>query len=256
MNLKKSDKLIAVAAVVVLVIAAVGIIFYTETEDSTDEIDSDKKTEFMLYDVVYDLKESSAEPDNKNYVVKDKLLGADTIYSGNVNITDDHLKQITFKVTYSDRYTGFLLKSAGADTLTVSVEGDGISGESQMIKGQGNVTFTSSQRSALTFDQIEAESYTDAQEKLDENLSYETMDYSYTVTASLKQGETFIFKPVKWLLEKLGSDSFKLEINYEYYDYDVEPVAVEIDDDIDDNEDVEETNIIETFSHLSTTGFH
>lgn len=256
MNLKKSDKLIAVAAVVVLVIAAIGIIFYTETEDSTDEIDSDKKTDCLLYDVVYDIKEASAKPDNENYVVKDKLLGADTTYSGNVNITGDHLKQITFKVTYSDRYTGLLLKSAGADTLTVSVEGDGISGESQMIKGQGNVTFTSSQRSALSFDQIEAKSEMDAEERLDENLSYETMDYSYALTASLKQGETFLFKPVKWLLEKLGSDSFEVEITYEYYDYDVEPVVVEMDEDGDDDEDIEETNIIETYSHLSTTGFH
>jgi len=244
MNLKKSDKLIAVAAVLVLVIAAIGIIFYTETEDSEEEIESDIQT-YCGYEVVYDVKESSATPDNTDYIVKDKLLGADVMYNGTVDITGRHVKQITFKIDYKDRHAGLLLKSAGADTLTISVCGTNMAEQTGMIKGQGNVTFTSSQKSALSLDQIEAKDDFEAREKLDENLSEEQMDYTYTITASLKQGEKFIFKPIKWLLEKIGSDSFQVEITYEYYDYDVELVETEDmgEDNSESDDDNKETSI-------------
>ncbi len=220
MNLKKSDKLIAIAAVVVLIIAAIGIIFYTETDDS-DGLDLDKE-QYYSYDVVYDVKESSATPDNTDYIVKDKLLGADTIYNGTVEITDRHVKQITFKIDYKDNYRGFLLKSAGADTLFVTVSGSGMAEQTGEITGEGNITLFSNQQSALRLDSIEAKDDFEAREKLNENLSLDSMTETYTLTASLKQGEKFIFKPIKWLLEKLGSDVFNVEITYEYYDYSLE----------------------------------
>jgi len=254
MNLKKSDKLIAIVAVVVLVIAAIGIIFYTETEDDADKMDLDKD-KMYTYDVAYELKEASATPDNTDYIVKDKLLGADIIYNGTVEITERHIKQITFKFDYKDNHRGLLLKSAGADILTVTVSGTDMTEQTDMIKGEGNVTLFSGEDSALSLFSIEAKDDFEAREKLNENLSLDTMEYTYEITASLKQGEKFIFKPLKWLLEKIGTDSFNLEITYDYYDYDVDMSSESMDESMDDTS--EKTSYNSTpYSSMNTIGYH
>lgn len=253
MNLKKSDKLIAIAAVVVLVIAAVGIIFYTETDDGKDESLLDKET-YYTYDVVYDVKESSATPDNTEYIVKDKLFGADTIYNGTVEINNRHVKQITFKVDYKDNYRGLLLKSAGADTLTVTISGSNMAEQTEMIQGEGNVTFFSNQKSALKLSSIEAKDDFEAREKLNENLSLESMKETYTITVSLEQGETFIFKPIKWMLEKLSGDIFTVDITYEFYDYSLD-MSESLEDSIIETS-IESNWRATPFNSMNLVGFH
>jgi len=253
MNLKKSDKLIAIVAVVVLIIAAVGIVFYTETDDGKDKSGLNKD-KYYTYDVVYEKKVSSATPDNTEYFVKNKLLGADTIYNGTVEITDRHVKQITFKIDYKDNFRGFLIKSAGADTLTITISGTDMSEQTESIAGEGNVTIFSNQQSALRLDSIKAKDDFEAREKLNENLSLDSMEYTYSITASLKQGEKLFFKPIKWLLEKLGSDSFNVEITYEYYDYSID-MSEEFKDTA--NNEMVETNWSATpFNSMNYVGYH
>ena len=225
MNLKKSDKMIDVAAVVVLIIAAIGIIFYTETDDGDGKKLEWGKEKYYTYGTIYEIKEASATPDNTNYVVKDKMLGADEVYKGVVEISGRHVKQITFEVNYNDNHKGFLggrlLKNLGADTLTVTVSGSNMEEQKKTISGSGNVTLSSDENSCLELASIEAKDDFEAREKLNENLSLEsmTMMETYTITVSVKTGEKVIFRPIKWLLEKLGKDTFKMDITYEYYEY-------------------------------------
>jgi len=245
MNLKKSDKMIAVAAVIVLIIAAIGIIFYTETDDGDGKKLEWGKEKYYTYGTIYEIKEASATPDNTNYVVKDKMLGSDEVYNGVVEISGRHVKQITFEVDYKDNHLGFLggrlLKTLGADTLTVTVSGSNMEEQKKTISGSGNVTLSSDENSILELASIEAKDDFEAREKLNENLSLESMTETYTITVSVKTGEKLIFRPIKWLLEKLGKDSFKIDVNYEYYEYSLDtPEEPPLDD--TPEEDLEETN--------------
>ena len=246
MNLKKSDKMIAVAAVIVLIIAAIGIIFYTETDDGDGKKLGQQKEKYYNYGVIYEIKEASATPDNTNYVVKDKMLGADEVYNGVVEISGRRVKQITFEVDYKDNHLGFLggrlFKNLGADTLTVKVSGSNMEEQKKTISGSGNVTLSSDENPAWNLASIEAKDDFEAREKLSENLSRdELMIETYTITVSVKTGEKLIFRPIKWLLEKLVKDSFKIDVNYEYYEYSLDtPEELTLED--TPEEDLEETN--------------
>jgi len=254
MNLKKSDKMIAVAAVIVLIIAAIGIIFYTETDDDGKKLEL-RKEKHYTYDVIYDIIEAPATPDNTEYVVKDKMFGADRVYNGIVEISSRHVKKVTFKVDYKDNLRGFLLKNLGADTLTVTVSGSNMGEQTETISGEGNVTLFSNEKSALKLTPIEAkDNFEEARAKLGENLSLDSMMETYTITVSVKNGERLIFRPINWLLEKLGSDSFTMDITYEYYEYCLDTPEEPLDD---TPEDLGETNWRATpYSSMNLVGFH
>ncbi len=219
MNLKKSDKIIAIAAVLVLIVAAIGIIFYTET-DGEDEVPKNGEEEYTTYDVVYDIVE--VKLDKTNHQLKDKLFGKDINYNEVFEISNRHVKQIDFNITFKDNHKGRLLKNLGADELKVTICGTNMAEQKKTIKGEGKVTLSSDSKSALNLESIEAKDEFDARDRLDENLSLDTMMENYTITASIKHGEKLIFTPFRWLLEKLGKDSFSIEITYTYYDYSLE----------------------------------
>jgi hypothetical protein len=216
MNLKKNDKIIAIAAVIVLIIAGIGIIAYTDTEE---KIKTPKEVT-QTYGVMHNVMESTATPDNTEYYVASRVIRPDIVYNGTVEIpTDRHVKQITFRVEYTDNIRGFILKNRGADTLTVTIDGTNMAGETKTITGSGNVTFQSNPQSPLILGPIDAEDDFIAREILNENLSEKIMAETYTITASIKHGERPFLMPIKWIREKLGTDSFSLIIEYEYYEY-------------------------------------
>lgn len=254
MNLKKSDKMIAIAAVVVLVIAAIGIVFYTETGDGGKKLELGKE-KYYTYDVIYNIRESSATPDNTEYVVKDKMLGADIVYNGTIEISNRHVKKVTFKVDYKDNHRGLLLKNLGADTLTVTISGSNMGEQTETISGEGNVTLFSNEKSALKLVSIEAKDDFEARAKLGENLSLDSMMETYTITVSVKNGERLIFRPINWLLEKLGKDSFTVDITYEYYEYSLGTPEESLDD---TPGNLGETNNWRAtpYSSMNLVGFH
>ena len=222
MNLKKSDKMIAGIAVLVLIIAAVGIILYSEDKD--DVILDDGKGKMISYDVNVDALLGSAHPDDENYQVSTKKNGA---YTGVVDIGMQNVKSVTFYVEYNDKFTGIfgfgiLGKKIGQDTFTVTIsdmEGNEISSDS--IKGSGNATITIlGVTDMISTAPIEAESKAEAEEMLEERYADNPTNVTYEVTASIKYGELRIIKKLR---ERLFSkDTFILEVTYDYYDYSVE----------------------------------
>ena len=75
MNLKKSDKIIAVVGVLILIVAAVGIIIYAPDNDEADDINGGK---VEYYDFPVDV-ETLPKPllDEKEEQINDKLFGED-----------------------------------------------------------------------------------------------------------------------------------------------------------------------------------
>ena len=180
MNLKKSDKMIAGIAVLVLIIAAVGIVLYSEDKDETPLGGGDGK--MMTYPVEYDTKMGSASPDNEGYKVTDKKE-----YNGVVDIGMQNVKSVTFVFDYQDKFTGLfgfgILGKIGADTLTVKVmDMDGNELGSDTIKGSGNATIMiDGITDMISTSPIEAKSDAEAEELLEERYEDNPVNVTYKV---------------------------------------------------------------------------
>lgn len=221
MSLKKSDKIIAVLGVIILIVAGFGIFIYASSdEDNGDTIPtSDEKEDYTVY-----YKESAppteATPDNTDYSIKFKFIGQKD-YTGNVVINQKNLKSITIKVEYVDNVKGFLfgkiLPTIGADTLTVKIlDSDGNKLDQGSIKGdkKKNVTFTYDVNSLISLDEIEADDINEAYEILEDR--YVDYEKTYTIKASLKTG---LLGKIR---ERLGKDTFGIKVTYTYYEYSLE----------------------------------
>jgi len=247
MNLKKSDKIIALVAVVILIIAAIGVILYTDIEP---EVVLPVK-EVFLYNVTVETNPGSLTLDNTDYSMTNKKP-----YTGTFKVTSDNLESIDIYIEYKDNDRGFLkiLKNSRKNTITVTVY-DETENEviSTKITGIGNETLIISGSNALDIGQIIAKDMNDAREKLDENLSNTGLTQKYTIEVTVKYGELRILKK---FLEKLSGDSFTIEITANHYDYQLEEV-----EDSNDDDGYEETSIHSGYSatpYVSTNyiGFH
>ncbi len=214
MTLKKSDKIIAIFGVIILIVAAVGIYLYAGVEEDEKIIMEEEK---MYFDIEFDETSMPIMPDNQDYSIKAKLLGSGS-YEGVFEISQENLKSVDVFVEYSDNKVGFfprlgLIGRIGADTITITVY-DSQENEvgREKIKGSGNASISvKSEGSMISLEPIESEDILDAQFQLEERY----IDYSetYTIHISLKTG--------LWgkLRELLGKDKFDLEISYSYYQY-------------------------------------
>ncbi len=217
MTLKKSDKIIAVIGVIILIVAAVGIYLYAGAEE---KVDMPKEEEKTFFEIQYEERSMAAMPDNQDYSIKPKLLRSGT-YEGIVEISQQNLKSVDVFVDYSDNKVGFfprlhIIRSIGADTITITVydSQDNELGR-ERIKGDGNITIpVKSDASMISMEPIEADDLMEATSLLEERY----IDYSetYTIHISLKTG---LWGKIR---ELLGKDSFQLEITYSYYDYHIE----------------------------------
>ena len=214
MSLKKSDKIIAIIGVIILIVAAVGIYAYAGVEE---EKETPKVVEEVFYEIGYEERSMTAMPDNTVYSIKPKILGAGT-YQGMVEISQPNIKSIEINIEYSDNKAGFLprlglIKRIGADTITVTIydsqdnEIDGVK-----IKGSGNETlYIITDGDMISMETIEADDLMDAMSILEGR--YIQYSETYTIHISLKTG---LWGKIR---ELIGKDSFKLDITYSYYNY-------------------------------------
>lgn len=214
MSLKKSDKIIAIVGVIILIVAAVGIFLYTGEEEEEPTKPGEEKT---IFEVVYEEIPMSALPDNQEYSIKPKIIGTAS-YEGVVEISEQNLKSVEIFVEYSDNKVGIFsmigrLKFIGADTLTISVyDSQETEVGRESIKGSGNVTIPIDvDGSMISLEPIEAEDITEARDILEERY----VDYheTYIIHITLKTG---LWGKIR---EILSRDNFVLEVTYTYYDY-------------------------------------
>ena len=214
MSLKKSDKIIALIGVAIIIIAAVGIFFYVESEEDVDREPFENGDEKKTFKIVYDLMPMSTDPDNTNYQIKPKLRLASWV--GHVSISQQNIKSITVLVNYDDKAGIFRilgrLKFIGKDTLSITVtDSQGNVIGSGSIPGDGMVNITGEIGSMIALDEIEAEDIIEARELLEER--YFDYEETYTISITLKTGIWGKFR------ELLGKHSFGLRVSYDYYDY-------------------------------------
>jgi len=221
MNLSRSDKIIAIVGVVILIIAAVGIIYYYSTYEEPEEVVT--APEIMSYDVTW----AKGTGD---------ILVGESLYAGRketynelipVTVTDKPfsiLTEVKFHLHWQDDELAGLIIKRFKDTLTISVTPT-MGGETQggSSKHFGNHDFTFEVFGIPTDVTIEAEDPFDADEKV--RLMYTDQDSAdFDVTVDVKPGEK-IRRPLKYLMDK--GDTFYLNASYTYYYPMIEEVPFE-----------------------------
>ena len=223
MTLRKSDKIIAIIGVIILIIAGIGIVLYATMEEEEGGPTGEEGKELM-FRVVTNERTLDKQPDNTNYEITPKILGQGR-YTGTVELSQQNLKNIEVTVKYRSKAGFFpllgrikMLRMLGRDTLTVKItdETDAEVGKIT-IRGDDNKSIIIDVGPMIMEDTIIAEDQTMAEEILAEKF----IDYqkTYTITASLKTG---LWGKIRERLT--GKHSFELQFIYTYYGYEVEPI--------------------------------
>jgi hypothetical protein len=231
MNLKKNDKLILIVGVVILVIAATAIAFYTSAD--VDDIDvfteSDKKTFDITWNEVKTDKSVINGKAEKSYSESEHISAPD----GSI------LTKVEFNLTWEDDYTSGLLINKGEDTLTAKIGKPGAEPEKKTSIKQGTMKFSFNVNDMPSDDYIEAEDLEDAKEIVDEWFPNEN-EASFDVTVNVQTGEKLRLRPIKLLryFKDKGND-FDLKITYTYYVFNIE----EPEEDGNSDDDVPPTGL-------------
>lgn len=257
MNLKKNDKIIAVVGVIILIVAAIGIIIYTP-EDGEEPIEptEDKKT---LFNVT--VNERTIGPEEKTF----SFGGFSLFLKSKSTVTEeellmvakDNLKSVKFNITYTDNKVGGLLGllfkgMIGNDKLDVTIiDPDETEVVADTISGSGTVIIEfDGINPMIDTSQIEADSRSEAMEELEQRYESRWKDQPFQMTASHKVAETF--RLLLRLRERIDTDSFDVGINYSYYDYDLEDSGIKVNGDNDD-ENNDDFNDLPITSHSITS---
>lgn len=247
MNLKKSDKIIAIAAVLILIIAAIGVILYTDKEpdDKLPSVD-----EMSLFNVKVETRSGSLMLDNADYIMSKR-----TPYIGTFEVPVDNLKGVQIYIEYGTQVFALLLKERRQNTITVTVYDENENQiDSKQITGKGNETISIFGSSPLNIYEIKAKDKIDAEIKLSENISSSILTNTYTIEVSIDHGGRML-RPLLRLREILGmKDSFSPQITYEYYYYFIEEPPV-TNGDIDTDLSTQNLNSgVQTYRNLSLPG--
>jgi len=205
MNLRKSDKIIALTGVIIIIVAAIGIFLYASTEEEPDKIPMalEEKTFYVTWtrETGETMIDGKAE---KTYNEPFTIL----VPAGSV------LTNVDFRLTWQDDHvTGFILKRF-QDTLKAEISLDG--GESQTDSSKGgckNRSISFSVNEIPMIDSLEANDTYEASEIIDEMIFGQDTT-SFNVKVTVKTGEK-LRRPLKFFMDK--GNNFKFEIVYEYY---------------------------------------
>jgi len=245
MTLRKSDKIIAIIGIIILIIAGIGIFVYMDTED--DNGDQNSGADKMKFYPVESKITMNMLPDKSQSKIKVKFLKG-TEFSFKHEIMDQNVINISVTVRYTDENPGLLGRflNLGKDTLTINVvdsEGNNVgSGKKQ---GSGKIEFDIDGPGREIQGPIEAESYEEAKQKLMD--MFESFSETYTFNINVKGG---IFGALRERF--LGKDSFTLMVSYCTYDYTLEEPM----DDDDGNPNTETNFDPPVFHTTNYPGYH
>ena len=241
MNLKKSDKMIAGIAVLVLIIAAVAIVLYSEDKDEVKPTSQSKEyaVEWMLGEDSMVVTETVGEGGYKDP------------FTITVPKSDAVITKVDILITWEDNYMKGKLFNKGEDTLTVNIGLTGEEPKEHKATGMGNETLTFPVVSKPQDKNIEnAKDLAEAKQMISEE--YDNMNSaSFDVDVTWEKGEKLLTLRLTKLLNYFRDkgNAFKFEITFEYYYPEVYDVNEDNDDDDDGNK---ETNGVATYANTFT----
>jgi len=235
MNLKKSDKIIAVAAVIVLIIAAIGIILYVPEEgDGPKNGNGYGYGNEMSFDITATPHDGDEIEETFQLDLTKKLGKLDYKTTGGkkdlFTLDEDNVCDITIEVQYTDNQPSFPILSKvlnilgrgslGIDELTVTIfDPDSVSHEIRLSGGRKNVTIPVSDM--ISKDTIEDVSEEAADMQLanltDENSKWNGQVFQINGQLTVKGKLGLLAR----LRERFGPESFKVTVSYNYYTYEL-----------------------------------
>ncbi len=205
MNLKKSDKMIAIVGVAILIIAAVGIVLYTAYEEPVEDVKPTEETFMVTWN-----ENSGQLACISGFAGKSAYTDpfAFSVPSGSV------LTSVSVRIVWKDDNTYRGVLSKGVDSLTAEIGVSG--GESQLYKsttGSGNETLYFVAYDRPYDETLDAKDYDEAQQMVYDMVQGKN-DASYDVKVTVKTGEK-LRRPLQYLKDK--GNSFELFVSYTYY---------------------------------------
>lgn len=208
--LKRNDKIIIIVAVLVLIVAAIGVAFYSSPKPTV--VPPSTGTGTQEYTVTWTVKSDALQSITE-------FAGKKTPYTSTFQIPQGNLKSISFNLTWVDDHLT-LLGRHGMDTLGLSIQipdGDLIelSNQSARKTGEGTIEYELDATSGMPpTTPIQAPDLQSAQDQLmlPPYFNNQWMNKDFTITVSDHIGE---IRPIPRLLDK--GNNFELHITYSYY---------------------------------------
>ena len=231
MNLKKTDKMIAIVGVVILIVAAIGIVLYTSTDTDDNDIGSEDDVFYVTW------TEGTGEMS-----LIEGYVGKSEVYSEPFTITGvpdgSILTSVDVQIVWEDDNTHMGILSKGIDTLTAEIGLTGGEAKPDVTQGIGNNTLSFTINDKPYDETIDAEDFSEADQIVYDMIQGKN-DASFDVTITVQTGEK-LRRPLQYLKDK--GNGFELKVTYTYYTPTVEQELPEEDDDNDDDDDITESN--------------
>jgi hypothetical protein len=207
-SLRKNDKIIIIVAVIILVIAGVGVAMYQSPK--TTSILPPAITGGSSYEVIYAVRNGSLDP------ISD-FAGKKAPFGTSVMIPEGNIQSVTFNMSWTDDHLTFL-KRRGMDSLTLEVTmPDGFSTKdtnmSAPITGAASISMTILSEIYPPEGSIKAKDVKEAQALLQQQPYYQDTwtDKEINISVSVNIGEIRLLKQ----LQDKGNN-FEIKITYQY----------------------------------------
>jgi len=209
MALKKNDKIIAIAGVLILIIAAVSIVVLYSPVKEVKKATSEEKTFYVTWE-----ERTEVIPISGCYVGKKASYAEPITVTLPPTDTVGVLTHVEIQLTWQDDVTYRGILSKGLDKLTADIYPTGSeSSEAVVTTGQGNFSIPFEINSVPMLDQVTAVDIDEAKGKITGEFSgKDTASFDTKIT--IKTGEK-PRRPLKFLLDK--GNGFELKITYTYY---------------------------------------
>jgi hypothetical protein len=241
MALKKSDKLIAIVGVLILIVAGIAIFFYSSPEEEVPKVIKEKTYTYTWVSHEENMTFTDRAVKRQEYL-------ADII----IDLSEGKvLTSVNFWINWKDDYTRGLLIRKGEDKLTVKVS---YAGEEYTHKStkRADESFADFNINNIPQDEV----YTTDDEDFDpieyiKDMYYGENSATFNLSVKVVTGEKLLtLRPLKFLnfLRDRGN-KFNLIVTYEYYDFDYEEQEDNMPSTGNQGGDGD------TYSHLNFTGF-
>jgi len=217
--LKKSDKIIAVIGVIILIVALFGILLYAGSEEEPEETGASKKVSYKVEWIP-----------SSDTISKDGYAGRKGDYTESFEIEvikpGSVITSVDVKITWTDTKIEGILRKVGFDTLNAEISNVGGETLTHSSTGSGNETLTFTINEAPSDGVIEdvEDIFTAEQKIIDENADKNTA--SFETLIKVTPGEKLGIRPIKilrYILDK--GENFNLEITYYYVYPDIKEVG-------------------------------
>lgn len=229
MNLKKNDKIILIVGVVILIVAGAGIALYSAPSSDDTIIDTDDTD--MEYKYTWTQRTGSK-------TIESPMVDKSSAFEGSYSVDSTSgsvLTQVTVNIDWKDDNTFGLLRTKGADTLTVEVSLDGKSRD-ETSELEGNHSFSYNVNTMPQDGSVDATALSDAKSQLEEEFM-DKNNADFDVMLNIETGEPW-WRVLQNFKDK--GNTVDISVEYTYYTHEL----LEPEDDGDDTKTTGDDDVI------------